>query len=713
VTRPIPTPPTGLDRRKAAAAVAGKAADRPRRASTRPGLRPRRRWGRALAYGLGWPVLGGALFAAFDAATAALALGAAAATHGLTLQAERRRQAAPLRRLAERVDVLAVNPSARVSFEGPKEFASLISSLAGLSDTCDRLARAADGTGRAPGAGAAPTPAPMLTRSGLFESSPDLFGCGSGVDGHSSSDFSTTDMVNRLDPRLFRWLESSPAEQSFLGWDLRQLREKSFLEIVHPDDLVRVRDQLRAALDRGELHGLILRIRTAQGRPRVIEMNVGARYGPDRAVSHLRCHVTDVTAKVRADRELKLRTRELTQVNEQLRLINRELEELKERYRDLYQNAPAMYFSVGRDGVLLECNDTLLRTLGYPREGLVGRPYKVLLPDDQKARFADRHAGFLAEGRIEVHSQWVKADGGRIDVWVTGTSVRDEEGRVVRSRSVAQDVTARHRLEAELREKNERLACTIEELSRRNREMDEFTYVVSHDLQEPLRTLTAFSDYLLRDHGDRLDAEGREFVGHIVGASRRMRALIRDLLVLSRAGLVTSGFAAVDLDEVLAAVRSDLTELIRSRGAEVQVEGPLPVVWGDRARLGQLFANLVCNGLKYNDDPQPRVAVGALPDAGPDDSGAWVTLTVRDNGIGIEPRFHEKIFEMFRRLHTPEEYDGTGAGLAICSKIARAHGGRVWVESEPGRGSTFFVCLRRPPRVAGPVPVDSPDVKVW
>src|SRR5262249_22317832 len=150
--------------------------------------------------------------------------------------------------------------------------------------------------------------------------------------------YAAGEMVNRLDPRLLRWIESSPAEQQFLGWTLDELREKSFLEIVHPDDLARVREQLQAAAVKGEVHGLILRIRTAHGRPKAIEMNVGARYAADLTVSHLRCHISDVTAKVRAERELRLRTRELTQVNDQLRLINRELEELKERYRDLYEN---------------------------------------------------------------------------------------------------------------------------------------------------------------------------------------------------------------------------------------------------------------------------------------------------------------------------------------------------------------------------------------
>ena len=274
------------------------------------------------------------------------------------------------------------------------------------------------------------------------------------------------------------------------------------------------------------------------------------------------------------------------------------------------------------------------------------------------------------------------------------------------ARFVARDVTIKRRLEAELHEKNRRLARINEELSRKNRELDEFAHAVSHDLQEPLRTLIAFSDFLLKDYGDRLEAEGQEFVRYLVAASRRMRAMILGMLNLSRAGKVIGEFHEVDLEELIAVLKTDLGELIRSKGAEVRVAGPLPKVWGDRERIGQLLANLITNGLKYNESPKPWVEIDAITPAIEGsarlnhqvDPGEVATITVKDNGIGIEPQFHGTIFQLFRRLHTQEEYEGTGAGLAISNKIVQAHGGRIWVESTPG--SRFDVLHPSPPSSA-------------
>lgn len=543
----------------------------------------------------------------------------------------------------------------------------------------------------APGA-----PSDSLTRSGLYDSPP--LGGHVSPSGDLSRVFSIVDMVNRLDPRDLRWIESSLAEQQFLGWTFHELQKKSFLEIIHLDDRARAEEALRSALIRGESLGLVVRISTARGKPRVIEVNAGARYGAGTGASHLRCHITDVTDKVRAERALRHRTRELIQVNEQLRTINRELVELKDRYTDLYDNAPAMYFSLDAEGLVLQCNQTLLTTLGRGREEVIGKDFFRFIVASDRTRCLAKLAELMEFGSIEAQSRLEKANGEILDVWISGRLNPGSGAIRPETRCVARDLTATHRLEAELVRSNQSLANANAELSRKNRELDEFVHVISHDLAEPVRTLIGFSDFLVKDHGDKLGPGGVEYLGYLADAAQRMRRMIYGLLNLSRAGKVTGEFGPVTLGELAEAVIFELGALIRGRGAVVEVLGPGVVFWGDGPRLHQLVANLVSNAIKYNRSAVPRVEIGPLGPEGIGPEGATVpdrlqTLYVQDNGIGIDPRFHETIFHPFRRLHSPDEYEGTGVGLSICAKIVQAHGGQLWLESAPGKGSRFLVSL--------------------
>ena len=331
----------------------------------------------------------------------------------------------------------------------------------------------------------------------------------------------------------------------------------------------------------------------------------------------------------------------------------------------------------------------------------MGQPYTCVLTPASRQAFLSNPTAVQQPGEIE--AQWVKQDGTVIDMLIDTTTVKDDAGHFVRSRSAARDVTDRRRLATALQAKAEELGQANSQLRRTNQELEDFTYVVSHDLKEPLRTLQAFSNFLAADYGEILDAEGKDHISHLIQASRRLGALIDDLLTLSRAGRVINTPRAFNWDDTVATVLGDLRDLIQRTGAEVHVEGQLPAVLGDPERIGQLLTNLVSNGLKYNKNERPLIVIGSRPEVSTGSlSDSRVTLTtelvtlfVRDNGIGIDPQYHEQIFRIFRRLHRREEVEGTGAGLAICKKIVEAHGGMIWVESQPGHGATFVFTLPR------------------
>lgn len=234
------------------------------------------------------------------------------------------------------------------------------------------------------------------------------------------------------------------------------------------------------------------------------------------------------------------------------------------------------------------------------------------------------------------------------------------------------------------------LRATPDDLLRINAELEAFAYSVSHDLKEPLRTLEALSQFLLEDYGDKLDAEGRDHLVRLARASARMKRLIEDLLTISRAGRRAEPATPVAVEGVIADILEGMRVTLHERNAAVDVARRLPDVLGDPRRIGQIFGNLISNGVKFNRSAAPRVEVGAMEN----DAGETV-FYVRDNGIGIEPQYHEKIFEVFQQLHRREEFEGTGAGLSIAKRAIEALGGRIWVEDNPSGGSTFLFTLPR------------------
>jgi PAS domain S-box-containing protein len=327
---------------------------------------------------------------------------------------------------------------------------------------------------------------------------------------------------------------------------------------------------------------------------------------------------------------------------------------------------------------------------GYTAEEVLGQRLELLIPERYRERhhaehlphFARAHAPARRMGeRGEVFGRRKSGEEFPAEVSISRVEV---DGRRMYN-AVVRDVTERKRGEAALRAHGEALA-------RSNAELEQFAYVASHDLQEPLRMVASYTQLLARRYQGKLDPQADTYIRFAVDGAQRMQALINDLLALSRVGTQERPLRPVDMTRVMANVLTWLGGALEESGGTVEVEGTLPTVLGDGGQLEQLFQNLVTNALKFRrPDVAPRVVVRATRDAEVEDA-LW-HFTVRDNGIGFEPQFAEQIFVVFQRLHTRAEYPGTGVGLAICRKIVERHGGTIWAESMPGEGAAFHFTL--------------------
>jgi PAS domain S-box-containing protein len=344
-------------------------------------------------------------------------------------------------------------------------------------------------------------------------------------------------------------------------------------------------------------------------------------------------------------------------------------------FRIIVESSPSGVVMVDRRGTIVLVNREIERLFGYSRDELIGESIERLVP----RRFQDGHPRARQDFLDDPLTRSIGAgrdlsgvhkNGTEIPVEIGLNPIETEEGFFVLASVV--DIGARKQAEDELR--------------RSNQELERFAYVASHDLQEPLRTVSSYVQLLSRRYRDRLDADAGDFIDFTVEGVRRMQHLIEDLLAFSRVGtrgapLVPTSMQAA-FEGTLASLRASLDESKATVTAD-----PLPMVVADAGQLVQLLTNLVGNALKFHAADPPRVHVGAGR------HGRLWTVTVEDNGIGIAPEYFERIFVIFQRLHSREEYAGTGVGLAICKRIVERHGGRIWVESVPGRGARFSFTL--------------------
>ena len=343
-------------------------------------------------------------------------------------------------------------------------------------------------------------------------------------------------------------------------------------------------------------------------------------------------------------------------------------------------SSDAAIYTVGDDHVIKSWNDAASRLYGYSADETIGSRIEDLF-----AGSADNSAGallarVLAGERLgDIETERRAKNGRLIPVRIAESPVLDANGVVVGASSVAHDISEQRRTEARFR-------AQAEELARSNAELEQFAYVISHDLQQPLRTVTNYVELLQREAGARLGPDADKLIQRVMEGSDRMQELIGDLLAYARAGGADTRFAPVDCEQVLDWALDDLALAIEESGAHV-TRDPLPMVIGDGVQLTQLFENLLGNAIKFSGDTAPEIHIGV------EHTGQRWSISVRDQGIGFEPRFIERIFRPFKRLHTRDEYPGNGIGLAVCLKISERHGGTLVAASEPGRGSMFSVTL--------------------
>jgi PAS domain S-box-containing protein len=334
------------------------------------------------------------------------------------------------------------------------------------------------------------------------------------------------------------------------------------------------------------------------------------------------------------------------------------------------------------DGKILAWNRGAKETYGYSEAEALSKNVREIVaePDREAALTLIKK---IKQGEVvkSFELRRVTKDGRILDVWLTTTLLTDEKGKPVAIATTERDITERKKAE-------EKLITSLKDLERSNKDLEQFAYVASHDLQEPLRMVASYTQLLEKRYKDKLDSDALEFINYAVDGANRMQGLINDLLSFSRVGTRGKPSQLIDSHTALGQARVNLSMTIEENNAIV-TNDDLPEVMADETQLIQLFQNLIGNAIKFHKPGEsPRIHISAQRK-----NEDWV-FSVRDNGIGIDPQYFDRIFVIFQRLNTREEYKGTGIGLAICKKIVERLGGKIWIESQPGQGATFYFTLK-------------------
>jgi PAS domain S-box-containing protein len=469
--------------------------------------------------------------------------------------------------------------------------------------------------------------------------------------------FDSHSVMLLIDPENSAIVDANQAACEFYGYDRKRMLQ------LHVTDLnalasIEVAAEMLRARDKRKNHFEFIH-RLANGDLRDVEVFSGPLSIHGRTLLH--SIVFDVTLRKRA-------------------------EAASQRLAAIVESSTDAIISKDLNGIITSWNGAAEKMFGYMPDEVIGKPIIMLLPPER----LDEEVAILSnitQGTIvpPFDSKRRHKNGSLIDVAISVSPIRDAEGKVVGAAKIVRDIAERKHFENEL-------AAIVQELAKSNKELEQFAYVASHDLQEPLRVVVSYLQFLEERYIGELDAKAKDFIGRAVAAAKRMQAMIQSLLAYSRISTRAKPFAECKTEAVLDHALEDLGAVIEARHARI-THDPLPDLWGDETQIEFLFQNLIGNALKFCDREPPEVHIGAVKDG----EGRWV-FSVIDNGIGIEKEYYNRIFEIFTRLHARGKYEGTGIGLSTCKKIVERHGGTIWLESVPGQGSTFYFSLSPPPK---------------
>lgn len=473
-----------------------------------------------------------------------------------------------------------------------------------------------------------------------------------------------------------------------LGYSKRELLGCSIFSMYHPDCLPQVERVFQRFMEIGEVKDAQLVLQHKDGRPLDVSLNIQAVRDETGTILYSRSSWRDITKRKRLERrlyeskaDLEKRVQERTL---QLQTANKLLQQSQERLNLALQASGNAWWHWNLETNEHEWSPQSSTMLGYA-EGELEPSYsnweKLVHPEDLPW-VVEKLNTYLEDGTLSYAFDYRMLTKSGEWKWIANLGKvveRNEQGQPLRMAGMNHDISERKQAEQQLQQLNIQLL-------RSNQELGQFAYVASHDLQEPLRKIRNFSDLLAQRYQGELDETSDRYLRYITDGAIRMQELISDLLSYSRIGRTALNIQSINLEATLQQVKSDLEIAIQDRNAVITA-GTLPTVYADPTQMKQLLQNLISNAVKYCQVDVPTVRIWATQT-----DETW-TISVKDNGIGIDPQFSERIFVIFQRLHNKATYSGTGIGLAICKKIVEYHGGQIWVESQEGRGSTFSFTL--------------------